>query len=192
MAASASVFPAGAAGFSGSRSLPPSWAPVVCCLVSSLPLAVPVLVGDAAGADALVRSACAAAGRPARIFAVSGVRSPGALVARSVALVSALAACSGAFLVALAAGPCPAGIVPACGWRSGLPPSGTWSSAALAAGRGAAVVVAWCGAGAPVLPAWPDGVWLPLASLPWAPSVPAPCALFAWSPAAAEQQLGLF
>ncbi|MFN8463924.1 MAG: hypothetical protein U0X20_00175 [Caldilineaceae bacterium] len=177
-----------AVGFSGSRSLAPAWAPVVRSLVSSLPPAVPVLVGDAAGADAFVRGA-----RPrARVFAVAGVRSASALVARSVALVRALVGFGpGACLVAFAAAPCPAGVVPAGGWRSGASPSGTWSSAALAGGLGAAVVVAWCAPGTPVLPAWPRGAWSPLSSLPWGGA--APCLLFSWSPAVASGgQLALF
>jgi hypothetical protein len=185
--APALVVPA-AVGFSGSRSLGPAWAPAVRALVAALPAAVPVLVGDAPGADAFVRAACPRA----RVFSVSGVRSASALVARSVALVRALAGFGPrACLLAFAGAPCPAGVAPASGWRSGSSPSGTWSSAALAAGLGASVVVAWCAPGAPVLPAWPRGAWSALASLPWGGS--APCPLFAWSPAAAAgDQLSLF
>lgn len=156
-------------------------------LVASLPSAVPVLVGDAPGADAFVRGACPRA----RVFGVSGVRSASALVARSVALVRALAGFGpGACLVAFAGGPCPGGVVPAAAWRSGVSPSGTWSSAALAAGLGVSVVVAWCAPGAPVLPAWPGGAWSALPALPWGGA--APCLLFAWSPAPACDQLVLF
>jgi hypothetical protein len=178
-----------AVGFSGSRALSAAWAPAVCALLASLPPAVPVLVGDASGADALVRAA-----RPgARVFAVAGGRSAAALVARSVALVRGLALCgAGACLLALPGGPCPAGVLPAAGWRSGVSPSGTWSSAALAAGLGVAVLVGWCAPGAPVLPAWPRGVWSALPALPWSPGSPAPCPLFGWSPPAAAPQLSLF
>jgi len=170
--------------FSGSRHLGPAWAPVVGALVAALPAGAEILVGDAAGADALVRQAAPAA----RVFAAAR-REPAALVARSVALVRAAAAVPAAgWLVALAGGPCPAGIVPAARWRSGRPASGTWSSAALAAGLGVPVLVVWCAASAVALPAWPGG-WAAVAGAPWAPTVTlaAPCST--WSPPPAQPAL---
>jgi len=107
-------------GFTGSRSLPAAFASLVRRAVAGL--AGPLAVGCASGADALVRSA---GGSRARVFRASSFRRPGvsfvaALVARSAALVSAVAASpGGGRLVGFVVGPCPAAVspspsVPAC------------------------------------------------------------------------------
>ncbi len=176
-------------GFSGSRRLSPSWAPLVGALVGSLPAGAGVLVGCAAGADQLVRSACPSA----RVFGAAS-RAPAALVARSVQLVSSLAAVPGPrWLVVLPGCACPAGVVPAAAWRSGVSPSGSWSSAALAAGSGIPVLVV----GAPSLPAWRGGSWSPAAVAPWPGGCPLPTGAAVWLPAGAlaapaAPQLALF
>lgn len=163
--------------FTGSRALAAAYAALVGAVVAALPAGAAILVGDAPGADALVRRAAPAA----RVFAVEGVRYPGALVARSVRMVQALAAAGGVrWLVALAGQPCPAGIVPAGAWRSGSPGSGTWSSTALALGLGlgAEVVVICCGPFAP--PAWPGGTWVPCGSAWAAAAAPLPAQGYRW------------
>jgi hypothetical protein len=176
-------------GFSGSRRLSADWAPLVGALVGSLPASAGVLVGDAAGADALVRQAAPAA----RVF-VAASFVPAALVARSVALVQALERQPAPrWLVVLPGCPCPSGILPAAVWRSGSPASGSWSAAALAAGLGIPVLVV----GAPSLPAWRGGAWSPVSSPPWSPSPALPAGAAAWSPAVAlaapaGPQLALF
>jgi len=98
------------------------------------------------------------------VFSAAAFASPGApvaaaLVARSVALVQAVAASSRPALVAFVSSPCPAGLVPSpspsvcfCGLGSG-----SWASLALAAGLGVPVFVFWCAPGQPSLPAW--GSW---------------------------------
>ena len=95
---------------------------------------------------------------------------PSAFARRSSALVSAVAASGpGAGFVGLVSSPCPAGLLPSASSSrcfAGFG-SGSWASAALAAGLGLPVVVFWFGPGAPVLPAsW--GSWSPAAaSGPW-------------------------
>ena len=152
-------------GFRGSRSLSSSWSPLVARVVAAAaPAPARLLVGCAAGADRLVRRA---AGSRAEVWAVAGGRfgsGRAAFARRSAAMVQALAAGAGSSLIGFCSSPCPAGVVPASRWRSGMPPSGTWSSLALAAGLGVQVVVFWCAACAACrLPAWPGGRWLPAA-----------------------------
>lgn len=139
-------------GFSGSRSLAPAWAGLVARVVAGF-AGSPLAVGCCRGADALVR----AASPGVRVFRASGSR-PGQLVARSVSLVRWLVAGGpGSCLVVFVSGPCPAGVVPGPQWPGGG--SGSWASAALAAGLGCRVVVFWCGPGPVSLPAaW--GCWL--------------------------------
>jgi hypothetical protein len=155
-------------GFSGSRSLSGSFAPLVRRVVAAVVAAgLPVAVGCAAGADRLVRAAAPGA----RVFSVSsGVwgAGRGAFAARSVALVRAVAAAGpGSSFVGFVAGACPAGLVPsaapgACFCGLG---SGSWASLALAAGLGLPVVVFWCAPGPVALPAsW--GAWSLLGSGP--------------------------
>lgn len=136
-------------GFCGSRSLPGAYARVVSPLVAALAGPGPIAVGDAAGADALVR-ACS----PSALVFRAGGWSAGALVARSCALVGALAASSSPVFVGFVEVGCPAGIAPGPSWRSGRPTSGSWSSLALAAGRGVRVGVVFC---APLLS--PPAAW---------------------------------
>lgn len=137
-------------GFCGSRHLDPAYKKIVSAVVGAFP--GPVAVGDAAGADALVRAAC-----PSALVFRAGGFSAGALVARSCALVAALAASPSPVLVGFVEIGCPLGIVPAARWLSGRPASGSWSSLALAAGRGVRVgVVGCCPFFAPPA-AW--GVW---------------------------------
>ncbi|MCZ7568899.1 MAG: hypothetical protein M5U01_09980 [Ardenticatenaceae bacterium] len=149
-------------GFTGSRSLSPAAAPLVAGVVGSVVAGGRgVAVGCAAGADALVRAAAPGA-RVWSVSAFSDLPRPAALAQRSVAMVHAVAASGpGAGLVAFPAAPCPAGLVPARSWRACG--SGTWSSAALAAGLGLPVVVFPAGwPWAP--PAWPGGSWQPAAA----------------------------
>lgn len=157
--------PGGVVGFCGSRALPSSFAPLVGGLVRSvLAGGLGVSVGCAAGADQLVRSACPGAA----VFRASG-RGARSLVLRSVAFVRSLAR-SGPVrgLVVLPGCACPGGLLPCsvpsrcfCGLGSG-----SWASAALAAGLGVPVLVF----GVPpsfLPPSW--GAWVPAApSGPWA------------------------
>ena len=158
-----------AVGFSGSRSLSAGWAPLVrrvVCAVSAS--GASVLVGCAAGADALVRASCF----DAQVFSARSLfpQLPlrAALAARSVALVQALV--PDGQLVAFTGGPCPAYIFPGRQWESGMPPSGTWSTLALAAGLGLPAFLFWCAAGPAALPDWPCWSWSPVAAGPFAGS----------------------
>lgn len=154
--------PAPLVGFCGSRSLSPAAAPLVAAVVGAVVASGRgVAVGCAAGADQLVRAAAPSA-RVWSAASFADLPRPAALAQRSVAMVSAVAASGpGAGLVAFPAAPCPAGLAPSRSWRSCG--SGTWSSAALAAGLGVAVVVFPVGwPWAP--PAWPGGSWAPAAA----------------------------
>lgn len=162
--ASLALFPSAAVavvGFSGSRRLPPPFAPVVSGVVASvLAGGRSIAVGCAAGADAVVRSAAPSA----VVFSASAFGAGRAAFARrSVALVRAVSAGGpGSGLVVFPAAPCPPGLVAsarssACFCGLG---SGSWASAAFAAGLGLPVVVFPCGFSA--LPPW--GVWVPAAS----------------------------
>jgi hypothetical protein len=141
-AISATLASAPAVGFSGSRHRAPA---CLSAAVAAVPPGLPVLVGCAPGVDAAVRGLCPAA----VVFAVSG-SGRGAVAARSIRFVRAVAA-AGGVLVSLPSGPCPAGLLPSsspgrafCG--SG---SGSWASLALAVGLGVPCLV-FCPAGAPV------------------------------------------
>ncbi len=151
-------------GFSGSRSLSASAGGVVGPLVASVAASGRgEAVGCASGLDQLVRLAC-----PSAVVFRAASRRPAALVARSVSLVRAVAASgSGCGLVVFPGCACPAGLLPSsvpsrcfCGLGSG-----SWASAALAAGLGVPVVVF----GVPLssLPAaW--GAWSPAGVGVWA------------------------
>lgn len=137
---------AGAVGFSGSRSV----APAVCAPVAAVVarLGLPVFVGCAGGVDAAFRGFFPGA---SVLSAASFGSGRGSFAARSVACVRAVSAAgsgpAGSFLgglwVSFPSGPCPAGLLPSasssrafCG--SG---SGSWASAAFAAGSGLPVLV---------------------------------------------------
>ncbi len=165
---SLSLFPSAApvvVGFSGSRRLSLSFAPAVAGVVGSvLAAGCSVVVGCAPGADAFVRSAALGA----LVFSVAAFGSGrGAFAARSVALVRAVAAGgSGSGFVVFPSVPCPAGLSPSarssacfCGFGSG-----SWASAAFAAGLGLPLVVFPCGFSG--LPAW--GHWVSAGSGVWA------------------------
>jgi hypothetical protein len=156
-------------GFCGARSLSSEFLPLVSRVVRSVLSARRLVVaGDCSGADSFVRLV---AGR----FCAVGRVSPsararlgrGAFAARSRGVVLAVARrrfFAGSAFVGFVSSPCPSGVVPARSWRSGRPPSGSWSSLALAAGLGVPVFVFWCAPGSPSLPAWPGGSWSPAAS----------------------------
>ncbi len=153
-------------GFSGSRSLPFSFAPVVRSLaVSVLASGRGVAVGDAPGLDLMVRFYCP----DAQVFPVIGARSAPALVMRSVSLIHTVARSgSGSGFVSFPARACPIGLMPSPSSSKVFTGygSGSWASAALAAGLGVPLVV--FGVTPPQLPsAW--GQWSPAASSgPWA------------------------
>jgi hypothetical protein len=166
-------------GFTGSRSLSSQFAPLVGSIVAAV--SGPVAVGCAPGADTLVRSA---AGARAQVFRASAFAQPGApfsaaLVARSVALVRAVAASPSPLMVGFVSAPCPAGLFPspqpsACFCGRG---SGSWATLALAVGLGVPVRVFPCGFAAASLPAsW--GVW---SSVSGPPVAGRPAALAAWA-----------
>lgn len=165
---SLSLFPSAApavVGFSGSRRLAPAFAPLVFGVVGAvLAAGRSVAVGCAAGADAFVRSTAPGA----LVFSAAAFGSGrGAFAARSVALVRAVAAGGpGSGFVVFPGAPCPAGLSPSarssacfCGFGSG-----SWASAAFAAGLGLPLVVFPCGFSA--LPSW--GSWVPAGSGVWA------------------------
>ena len=156
------LFPAAAlavVGFSGGRRLSPAFRPLVSGVVAKvLAAGRGVAVGCAAGADGFVRGAAPAA----VVFSVAAFGSGrSAFARRSAALVRSVAAGGpGSGLVAFPAAPCPPGLVPSASVSAcfcGLG-SGSWASAAFAAGLGLPVVVFPCGFSA--LPPW--GAWRPL------------------------------
>lgn len=121
-------------GFSGSRAPSIASAQALQWALTALPSEATVMVGCAAGIDALVRDACPSA----RVFRASdyGV-GRGAWAARSIACVRAVAAAGGVW-ISLPDAVCPAGLLPsasasACFAGYG---SGSWASLALALGLG--------------------------------------------------------
>jgi hypothetical protein len=140
-------------GFTGSRRPPASLAAAAECvavLVGSMGL--PVGVGCASGIDAIIRETIG----HARLFEAAGAE-PWQFAERSAALVEACRHARGwDSLAAFPASPCPAGLIPSHSWArcfngSG---SGTWATAAYAAGVGLPLVVF----GSVELPEW-GGVW---------------------------------
>lgn len=140
---------AGCVGFSGSRhGLGRLGECAFLSLAALVPAGCRVAVGDARGVDAAVRSWFPGA----LVFRVSG-SGVGAVVARSVSLVQSVAA-AGGVLVVFPGRACPAGLLPSVSSRAcfcGLS-SGSWASAALAAGLSVPVLV-WLPLGV-VPPAW--------------------------------------
>ncbi len=126
-----------AVGISGSRAPGTALVAALQAVLAAIPPAVPVVVGCGRGIDARTRAA-----RPsARVVWAAG-RAPGLLAARSSQLARHVASVGGT-LVAFPSGPCPGGLVPArasaaCFSGHG---SGTWGTAALAAGLGISVAV---------------------------------------------------
>lgn len=171
----------GVVGFSGSRSLPSSLRPDVSALCASvLSSGRGVAVGCASGLDYFVRSSTPSAS----VFRTTS-RRPSALVARSAAMVRAVAASGpGRGLVVFPDCPCPAGLLPSasssrcfCGLGSG-----SWASAAFAAGLNVPVVI--FGVPRLALPsAW--GRWIPAGPGAWA-------AGFLLIPDSKPHQLSLF
>jgi hypothetical protein len=137
-------------GVSGSRSAasPSCWS--VCAVLAGL--SCPVFVGCARGADAVCRGLVFRA-RVFRAVAAAGSSFAAALVSRSCRFVAALAGVRGSLLVSFPAGACPGGCAPGPRWVSCG--SGSWSSAALAAGSGVSVLV-FVGSGS--FPSWPGFV----------------------------------
>jgi hypothetical protein len=159
-------------GFSGSRSLSSSWAPLVGRVVrGALAAGRGVGVGCAAGADLLVRRAAGGRACVWRVSSGAWGSGRGAFAARSVALVRAVAASgAGAGFAGFVSSPCPAGLLPSASSSacfSGLG-SGSWASLALAAGLGLPVVVFWCGGGWGALLPLSWGVWSPVVAGPFA------------------------
>jgi len=138
-------------GFSGSRSLPASFSALVSSVVSGLPAGAPAGVGDARGADELVRAAC-----PAAVVFSPSFAGRGGFAARSAALVRWVAAGgAGSCFFVFVSSPCPPEVRPSRSFRGCG--SGSWGSAALAFGLGLPVRVFWCGPGpAPAFPAWAE------------------------------------
>lgn len=155
-------------GFCGSRSLPSCWASQVGQVVQGVQaLGQRVAVGCARGADQLARQA---AHHPLVFQASAFGSGRGAFAARSSAMVRVVSGSGpGSALAGFVLAPCPPGIAPARSWRSGRPPSGSWSALALAVGLGVPVTV-WCGSslcGSAFLPAW-GGSWRIVALGPFA------------------------
>lgn len=124
-----------AVGFCGGRSVGGGRAAAAAVAAAAVAAAgVPVLVGCANGVDLAVRTAVSSA----QIFRAASSR-PGHLVARSCQFVAALAAHERPLLVVVPGVGAPAGLRPSHSWQSCG--SGSWSSAALAAGRSVAVLV---------------------------------------------------
>lgn len=121
-----------------------------------------ILVGCANGADAFVREVAPAA----KVFqAINYGTGPGSFAARSIAMVERAATRAGSGLIAFPGIPCPSGLMPSARSRDcfcGLG-SGSWASAALAAGLGLSVVIFPCGFS--VLPPW--GEWQPAGAGVW-------------------------
>lgn len=130
-------------GISGSRAPDPGSLAALADLAGLAPDA-PLIVGDQRGIDA------AAAGHwPHAQVERRADDTPRALVARSIQMLDRLGAEARPLLAAFPARPCPARVAPGPRWCSGQPPSGTWSTLALAVGRGL-----------------PAAVWLPEPLLP--------------------------
>lgn len=123
-----------AIGFSGSRALRgPQWVQARSLAARAARVSA-VLVGCARGADAAAR-----AGAPDAIVFRAASSAPRDLVARSIQMVSVLSGSPSPLLVALPGRPCPAGVRVAARWQSCG--SGSWSTIALALGRGCPVYV---------------------------------------------------
>ncbi len=161
-------------GFTGSRSLPSRFSPLVGAVVQSVVQSGRgVAVGDAAGADAFVRARAVQCGVTPRVFRPSlygGRRVAGALAHRSAVMVRAVQQSGGrAGVVGFVSSACP--VHPRSGKR--LVParssvrcfggfgSGTWSTLAFAVALGLPVVVFACGVSHwAALPSHWGGIWV--------------------------------
>ncbi|MCP4544272.1 MAG: hypothetical protein GY832_44735 [Chloroflexi bacterium] len=151
-------------GFCGSRSLSPQFAPLVRAVVAAVRAGGR---GVAVGCSPGVRVPVVAAAPGALVFRAGSGQ--GAFPRRSAQFVQAVAASGpGCQVFAFVVGPCPARVSPSpsparcfCGGGSG-----TWAELALAVGLGVPVSVFWCASGAPSLPSWWPGQWLPT----WSPA----------------------
>lgn len=167
-------------GFSGSRACPVAvsavrsvlgFVPVSGCRVS---------VGCARGVDSSVRSFFAGSSS-LLVFSASSPRFCGgggvvaALARRSAACVRSVAPGASGLLVVAPSGACPLGVRPSRSFRGGG--SGSWGSAALAAGLGRRVLLF-----SPVgVPVWAGGSWVPVSGafgwFSWVPAAPSPVQL---------------
>lgn len=152
-------------GVTGSRDLPGSHAAIVAAAVRS---ADTIMVGDADGADCFARRA-AKPNQELVVFVTSNdakLPRPAALAQRSMEMVKNLEsyrACS--VLIGFPIHQCPAEIKrPLRSWQSCG--SGTWSTLAMAAGRGIRVVVYRFGE--MFLPVWPSCTWVKSTEFPGA------------------------
>lgn len=170
-------------GFSGSRSPSPAALSALARVCAAVPRSrCRISVGCARGVDAAVRGAFAGSrsllvfSAAANRFAAAGVA--GALASRSAACVRSVSAGRRGLLVVIPSGTCPAGVRPGRSFRGCG--SGSWGSAALAAGLGRRVAV-WLPAGV-VPPSWRGFSWSSLGSGWWfccpLPAAPVQLSLF--------------
>jgi len=163
--------------FSGSRSPSPA---AVAALSSLLPF-VPsvgcrVSVGCARGVDTVVREFFTGS-KSLLVFSAKSPRfaragAVGALALRSAACVRSVAAGARGLLVVLPSGACPSAVRPSRSFRGHG--SGSWGSAALAAGLGRRVVV--CLAPGVTPPVWAGFAWVSCGGRWWLASRSAPVA----------------
>ncbi len=141
----------------GSRELPESHAALVAFCLRDAEM---IVTGDADGADAYARNALKA-GQRMQVYSVASyphLNRPAALAQRSIEMVKNLEQYrASAALVGFPIRPCPAEIKrPLRSWQACG--SGTWSTLAMAAGRGVRIVVYRFGD--MFLPVWPSCTWV--------------------------------
>lgn len=143
-----------ALGISGSRAPDEGSLRALADLIEHWGRARAILVGDQRGIDAAAVKLRPRAG----VFNRTGEK-PADLIARSIRMLDALGREERPLLAAFPAKACPARIVPAQRWVSGADPetgergSGTWSTVALAHGRGVPLLL-WLPS-----PLWPPASW---------------------------------
>lgn len=199
--------------FSGARALPlgrrsSSVSGGLAFALSLVPAGSSVSVGCAGGVDAAVRSFCAASPSLFRlsVFSVSEFsRSasgavlpvPASFAARSAACLGSVVSVGG-LLVAFPVVECPLPCVPSRSFSGGG--SGSWGSAALAAGLGASVVVALPSSACFSLPRWSGGRWAFVGSggasvfsgVPTGASLSSGCDFWMWVPSPSVSAPSLF
>jgi len=128
-------------GFTGSRSITKAQVKKVQSIVKAvMSKGLPVATGCAYGVDEAVRYVDPSI----TVFRVNSGewgRGKSAYARRSTAMVKSLIGTERCGLVGFPTSECPVGVEPAREWRSGKPPSGTWSTIALAYGLNIPVVV---------------------------------------------------